>query len=92
MVAWIAGFVRTYHARTSRWPVIYTSTSWWTACTGGYTGFAAQDSLWVARYAASPGPLPAGWSFYTSWQYAPNANPWPEYVTRVPCTKPQSTA
>jgi GH25 family lysozyme M1 (1,4-beta-N-acetylmuramidase) len=65
MVAWIAGFVRTYHARTSRWPVIYTSTSWWTACTGGYTGFAAQDPLWVARYAASPGPLPAGWSFYT---------------------------
>lgn len=72
MVAWIAGFVRTYHALTSRWPVIYTSTSWWTACTGGYTGFAAQDPLWVARYAASPGALPAGWSFYTFWQYAPN--------------------
>jgi GH25 family lysozyme M1 (1,4-beta-N-acetylmuramidase) len=72
MVAWITGFVRTYHALTSRWPVIYTSTSWWTACTGGYTGFAARDPLWVARYAASPGALPAGWSFYTFWQYAAN--------------------
>jgi GH25 family lysozyme M1 (1,4-beta-N-acetylmuramidase) len=72
MVAWIAGFTGTYHALTSRWPVIYTARNWWTACTGGYTGFAAQDPLWVARYAASPGALPAGWSFYTFWQYAPN--------------------
>lgn len=72
MVAWIAAFAGTYHALTSRWPVIYTARNWWAACTGGYTGFAAQDPLWVARYAASPGALPAGWSFYTFWQYAPN--------------------
>jgi len=72
MVAWIADFARTYHALTSRWPVIYTSTNWWTACTGGYTGFAAEDPLWVARYAASPGALPAGWASYTFWQYAPS--------------------
>lgn len=71
MVAWIADFARTYRALTSRWPVIYTSSNWWTACTGGYTGFAAQDPLWVARYAASPGALPAGWASYTFWQYAP---------------------
>lgn len=71
MVAWIADFARTYHALTSRWPVIYTARNWWTACTGGYTGFAAQDPLWVARYAASPGALPSGWAFYTFWQYAP---------------------
>ena len=45
MVAWIAGFISTYHALTSRWPVIYTARNWWTACTGGYTGFAAQDPL-----------------------------------------------
>jgi len=71
MVAWVADFARTYHALTSRWPVIYTARNWWTACTGGYTGFAAQDPLWVARYAASPGALPAGWASYTFWQYAP---------------------
>jgi GH25 family lysozyme M1 (1,4-beta-N-acetylmuramidase) len=71
MVAWIADFTSTYHALTSRWPVIYTSRDWWSACTGGYTGFASQDLLWVARYAATPGWLPAGWSCYTFWQYAP---------------------
>jgi GH25 family lysozyme M1 (1,4-beta-N-acetylmuramidase) len=70
VVAWIADFARTYHALTSRWPVIYTSRNWWSACTGGYTGFAAYDALWVARYAASPGLLPAGWSSYAFWQYA----------------------
>lgn len=71
MVAWIADFTGTYHTLTSRWPVIYTSRDWWNACTGGYTGFASQDPLWVARYAATPGRLPAGWSSYTFWQYAP---------------------
>jgi len=62
MVTWIAGFAATYHALTSRWPVIYTSRTWWTECTGGYAGFATRDPLWVARYAASPGALPAGWA------------------------------
>ncbi len=71
MVAWIASFADTYHALTSRWPVIYTATTWWAACTGGYTGFADQDQLWVASYGATAGPLPAGWSTYTFWQYAP---------------------
>jgi GH25 family lysozyme M1 (1,4-beta-N-acetylmuramidase) len=71
MVAWISEFASTYHALTSRWPVIYTSRNWWNACTGGYTGFANQDPLWVARYAAAPGQLPAGWNSYTFWQHAP---------------------
>lgn len=71
MVAWIADFTSTYHARTSRWPVIYTSRDWWNACTGRYTGFASQDPLWVAHYAATPGRLPAGWSSYTFWQSSP---------------------
>ena len=72
MVTWIAGFTRTYHALASRWPVIYTTRNWWRACTGGYTGFAIYDPLWVARWATSPGPLPAGWSSYTFWQYSPH--------------------
>jgi GH25 family lysozyme M1 (1,4-beta-N-acetylmuramidase) len=71
MVAWIAGFIRTYHALTSRWAVVYTTRNWWSACTGGYSGFAGEDPLWVASYAAAPGQLPAGWRFYTFWQYAP---------------------
>lgn len=70
MVSWIAGFINEYHARTGRWAVIYTTTDWWTTCTGNYSGFATNDPLWIANYNGSPGTLPAGWGFYTFWQSA----------------------
>ena len=70
MVSWIASFDDTYHALTSRWPVIYTTSGWWATCTGGYRGFASKDPLWVASYTNVPGALPAGWGFRTFWQYA----------------------
>jgi GH25 family lysozyme M1 (1,4-beta-N-acetylmuramidase) len=69
MVAWIHDFINTYHARTTRWAVIYTTTNWWTTCTGNNGGFANNSPLALARYASSPGALPAGWTFYTFWQY-----------------------
>ncbi|NBM20231.1 lysozyme [Streptomyces sp. GC420] len=69
MVGWIGEFLATYKARTGRDAVIYTTTDWWTTCTGDYSGFAATSPLWIARYASSPGTLPAGWSYYTFWQY-----------------------
>jgi GH25 family lysozyme M1 (1,4-beta-N-acetylmuramidase) len=70
MRSWIAGFVNEYHARTSRWAVIYTTTDWWVTCTGNYAGFAANSPLWIARYASTVGALPAGWSTYSFWQWA----------------------
>jgi GH25 family lysozyme M1 (1,4-beta-N-acetylmuramidase) len=70
MVNWIADFINTYHARTGRWAVIYTTTDWWTMCTGNYPGFANNNPLWIARYSSSVGALPAGWGFYTFWQWA----------------------
>ncbi|WP_369391831.1 lysozyme [Streptomyces sp. CG1] len=69
MVSWIADFITTYKSLTSRYPVIYTATSWWSDCTGNYGGFAADNPLWIARYASDPGTLPAGWSYCTMWQY-----------------------
>ncbi|WP_073948285.1 lysozyme [Streptomyces kebangsaanensis] len=69
MVGWIADFLNTYRARTGRDAVIYTATSWWTQCTGNHGGFAANNPLWIARYASDPGTLPAGWGFHTMWQY-----------------------
>ncbi|TDC77607.1 lysozyme [Streptomyces hainanensis] len=69
MVSWIRDFANTYRARTGRDAVIYTSTSWWTTCTGNSSAFGATNPLWVARYASSAGTLPAGWGFYTFWQY-----------------------
>ena len=69
MVTWIRDFVNRYKARTGRDPVIYTATSWWKQCTGNSSAFASANPLWIARYAASVGELPAGWSYYTMWQY-----------------------
>ncbi len=68
MVAWIHAFVDEVHARTGRYPMIYTTLDWWTRCTGNSAAFTA-DPLWLARYSASPGTMPAGWTFQTVWQY-----------------------
>ena len=70
MVSWIASFDDTYQARTSVWPVIYTATNWWVKCTGNYSGFADLDPLWITGPGTGPGPLPAGWDFFTFWQYS----------------------
>jgi GH25 family lysozyme M1 (1,4-beta-N-acetylmuramidase) len=69
MVSWISAFLNRYHYRTGRWAVIYSTTNWWSTCTGNYGGFASHDPLWIARYSSSPGTLPNGWSFWTMWQY-----------------------
>ncbi|MDJ1135240.1 lysozyme [Streptomyces iconiensis] len=69
MVNWIKDFTSTYKARTGRDAVIYTTTNWWTQCTGNSSSFGNTNPLWIARYASSPGTLPAGWGFYTFWQY-----------------------
>ena len=70
MVSWVRAFVNEYHAKTGRWAVIYSTTDWWTTCTGNNSGFGSEDPLWLADFASSPGALPAGWGFYTIWQYA----------------------
>jgi GH25 family lysozyme M1 (1,4-beta-N-acetylmuramidase) len=70
MRSWISSFINEYHAKTSRWAVIYSTTDWWTTCTGNYSGFWANDPLWLARYSSSPGTLPAGAPFWSFWQYA----------------------
>jgi GH25 family lysozyme M1 (1,4-beta-N-acetylmuramidase) len=69
MVVWIHDIANTVKSRTGRDAVFYTSTSWWTLCTGNNAGFSANP-LWIPRYASSVGTLPAGWSFQTIWQNA----------------------
>jgi GH25 family lysozyme M1 (1,4-beta-N-acetylmuramidase) len=70
MVGWIQAFSNEYQARTGRYPTIYSTTDWWTTCTGNSSAFAANSPLWIARYASSAGTLPAGWGYYTFWQNA----------------------
>jgi GH25 family lysozyme M1 (1,4-beta-N-acetylmuramidase) len=70
MVSWIQSFSNEYHAKTGRYPTIYTSTNWWSTCTGNSGAFAANNALWIARYSSSVGTLPAGWGYQTFWQWA----------------------
>ncbi|PAV24093.1 glycoside hydrolase family 25 [Pyrrhoderma noxium] len=77
MVSWIKDFSDTYHTKTGRFPVIYTTTSWWETCTGNSAAFADDNPLWIAHFSSAVGPLPAGWSFYTFWQNADSASPNP---------------
>jgi GH25 family lysozyme M1 (1,4-beta-N-acetylmuramidase) len=70
MVDWVWDFVNEYAYREHVYPVIYTTTNWWSECTGNYGGFGRYDPLWIANYSdAHGGPLPNGWGFYTFWQY-----------------------
>lgn len=68
MTNWILDFSNTYKARWSKYPAIYTSTSWWSQCVGG--DFSSTNPLWVARYSSSVGTLPCCWGFYTVWQFS----------------------
>jgi len=70
LTSWIADFNNAVHATTGRYPVIYTTTDWWTACTGDTPAFGATSPLFIARYASSPGIMPAGWGYQTIWQYS----------------------
>jgi len=70
MVSWVHNFANEYAYREHVYPVIYTTTDWWSTCTGNNNGFGSKDPLWIANYSASHGgTLPHGWGFYTFWQY-----------------------
>ncbi|MEV1021745.1 lysozyme [Streptomyces sp. NPDC050264] len=69
MVSWIRSFSDEVRRATGRRPVIYTNYNWWKKCTGNSQAFAANHALWLARYDESSGALPAGWSYWTFWQY-----------------------
>ena len=67
MANWITAFVTEVHAKTTRWPVIYTAAAWWSECTGNQTGFAANDPLWTTESSTGPGTptLPYNWTATT---------------------------
>ena len=57
-----------YHNKTSRYPMLYTSLSWWRDCTGDSTAFKSTNPLVLARWGATPGSMPGGWVSQTIWQ------------------------
>ncbi|WP_051468400.1 lysozyme [Actinomadura oligospora] len=70
MVSWILSFSDRYKARTGRYPAIYTSTSWWSQCTGNRGAFASTNPLVIANYNGTPGTMPYNWAYQTIWQWA----------------------
>jgi GH25 family lysozyme M1 (1,4-beta-N-acetylmuramidase) len=70
MVGWIKDFSDEYFAKTGRWVVMYTSTSWWSQCTGNLGDFSSTNPLDLANWNGSPGPMPFNWGYQTIWQSA----------------------
>lgn len=69
-VNYISDFVDTYHSKTGRYPILYTSPSWWKECTGDSTKFSKDCPLMLASWGSSPQAAPGGWPFETIWQNA----------------------
>jgi GH25 family lysozyme M1 (1,4-beta-N-acetylmuramidase) len=69
MVRWVSDFVNQYHARTGRWPVIYTGRGWWSQCTGNSRAFRDRSPLMLAAWNSEPGTPPGGWATHSIWQY-----------------------
>jgi len=69
MVNWIKAFSNRVQALTGRLPMIYTTTDWWTQCTGNSSEFGNQP-LHLAAYSSVLGALPKSWTFQTIWQYS----------------------
>ncbi|KAL2054842.1 hypothetical protein ABVK25_004664 [Lepraria finkii] len=70
MVAWIQSFVNTYHTKTTRYPMIYSTNDWWSTCTGNSAAFDTTCPLVLARYGSTVGTIPGGWPYQTIWQNA----------------------
>jgi len=68
MISWIRGFLDTVRERTGRDGIIYTSRSFWQACTDNSTAFTSYP-LWLAEYGVSQPELFGGWPYYSFWQY-----------------------
>ena len=75
MVSWIQSFSDTVQQLTGRYPAIYSTTGWWSTCTGNTPAF-ANSPLFIASWpndpSSGPGALPHGWSSYTFWQWTDN--------------------
>jgi GH25 family lysozyme M1 (1,4-beta-N-acetylmuramidase) len=70
MRTWISDFHSTYKSKTGRDMVIYTSSSWWNTCTGGWSGMSGVSPLWVASWTTADSPtLPTGFSSSKVWQF-----------------------
>jgi GH25 family lysozyme M1 (1,4-beta-N-acetylmuramidase) len=69
MVNWLNSFFSEMIKDSGKVPVIYTSTSWWDACTGNSGAFKTAP-LWLASWGVSVPSIPSVWANETFWQYS----------------------
>jgi len=62
---WVHDFSDTYREWTGRYPMVYTSETWWSRCAGA--DFGTPNPLWVAKHSATPGALPRSLGVYPVW-------------------------
>ena len=75
MVGWIQSFSDTVQQLTGRYPAIYSTTGWWSTCTGNTPSFGNSPlfiASWPSDSSSGPGTLPNGWPSYTFWQWTDN--------------------
>lgn len=81
MVTWIKDFSNRMLTLTKRLPMIYTTSDWWSTCTGNSAAF-PNHPLHIAAYPLDlangfklgPGVLPSSWSKYDFWQFSDSWN------------------
>ncbi|KAG1864853.1 glycoside hydrolase superfamily, partial [Suillus subluteus] len=70
MVSCIKSFSDTWTATARHYLIIYTTTDWWTTCTGNSAAFGTTNLLRITIYSTSVGTLLVGWQYETFLQYA----------------------
>lgn len=68
-VSWIQEFSDGYQSSIGRYPVLYSSPSWWQSCTGNTDAFVSTNPLMMACYDSTPCTPQGDWPEYTIWQY-----------------------
>jgi GH25 family lysozyme M1 (1,4-beta-N-acetylmuramidase) len=68
LVSWISAFTTEAKRLTGQTPLVYTTASWWSACTGDSTAF-STGPLWVAGYGPGQPAGPAAWRSWAYWQF-----------------------
>ena len=63
--SWIKEFSDRYHQVTGRYPVLYSSPSWWQKCVGNTDAFVKTNPLMMACWNSEPCKPQGGWPYYT---------------------------
>lgn len=66
-VDWIKEFSDEYHSITDRYPVLYSSPSWWMECTSDSEAFVDTNPLMMTCWSDEPCDPQGSWPYYTIW-------------------------